>query len=257
MGETNCNGAHMQINDNKITLDDGREVSIYSEEGFRIIGELYVRSSWGAKYSYTMTWLGRPIIQLPDDVMRIQEAIWQIKPDVIVETGVAHGGSLILYASLCKTMEKGRVIGVDIEIRPHNRKAVEEHFLSSYITMIEGNSVGDDILAQVRSLIKPGETVMVILDSNHTKGHVLAELHAYAPMVTSGSYIVATDGMMQDVPDAPRGQSDWTWDNPQQAVKDFLTVNSDFVLEELPRLFDESGTQAQITYWPNAYLKRL
>jgi cephalosporin hydroxylase len=247
----------MHIQDNKITLDDGREVSVYSEEGFRILSALYIRSSWGVKYSYTMTWMGRPIIQLPDDVMRIQEAIFQIQPDVIVETGVAHGGSLILYASLCKTMEKGRVIGVDIEIRPHNRTAIETHFLAPYITLIEGNSVGEDILAQVRSHIKPGEKVMVILDSNHTKAHVLAELEAYASMVTSGSYIVATDGMMQDIPDAPRGQADWTWNNPQQAVKDFLAVHSEFVPQEPPRLFDESGTQVQITYWPNAYLKRL
>lgn len=247
----------MQIHGDTITLDDGRAVNIYSEEGFQILSDLYVRSSWGAKYSYTMTWLGRPIIQLPDDVLHIQEAIFQVKPDVIVESGVAHGGSLILYASLCKAMDKGRVVGVDIEIRPHNRQAIESHFLASYITLIEGNAVSPDTLERVRLQIKPGETVMAILDSNHTKAHVLAELRAYAPLVTSGSYIVATDGIMQNMADAPRAHPDWPWNNPQQAAKEFLAAHPEFALQEPPRLFDESGTKAHITYWPNSYLKRL
>src|SRR5262249_2601890 len=159
----------------------------------------WLNVGWTQRYSYSFTWLGRPLIQLPEDVLRIQEVIHRVKPDVIVETGVAHGGSLILYASLCKAMDRGRVIGIDIEIRPHNRSAIEAHPLAHYITLIEGSSTDASVVGRVKSLIKPSETVLVILDSNHTRGHVLAELEAYAPIVTPNSYIVATDGIMADV----------------------------------------------------------
>src|SRR6202041_1198377 len=138
------------------------------------------------KYSYSFTWLGRPIVQLPEDILLIQEAIYQVKPDVIVETGVAHGGSLIFYASLCKTMEKGRVIGIDIEIRPSNRAAVEAHPLSSFITLLEGSSTNPDVVKQVRAAIRPKEVVLVLLDSCHSKDHVLEELQAYSPLVSKG-----------------------------------------------------------------------
>src|SRR5262249_34591470 len=133
---------------------------------------------WTQRYSYSFTWLGRPLIQLPEDVIRIQEVIHRVKPDVIVETGVAHGGSLIFYASLCKATERGRIVGVDIEIRPHNRAAIEAHPLAKYITLIEGSSTDPGIVERVKSHIKPGETVLVILDSNHSRKHVLDELEA-------------------------------------------------------------------------------
>src|SRR5687767_10361992 len=149
-------------------------------EAFRIISNVWLRCGWDTKYVYSFTWLGRPVIQLPEDMFRIQEVIYKIKPDVIIETGVAHGGSLIFYASLCKAMGKGRVIGIDIEIRPHNRIAIESHHLYEYITLLEGSSTSPKILAQVRKLVQPDETTLVLLDSNHTKQHVLEELHAYS-----------------------------------------------------------------------------
>jgi cephalosporin hydroxylase len=188
-------------------------------------------------------------------MIRIQEVIYQIKPDVIIETGVAHGGSLIYYASLCKAMEKGRIIGVDIEIRSHNRTAIEKHELGSYITLIEGDSTNDKIVDQVKALVKPNESVLVILDSNHTKQHVLKELNAYSPLVTKGSYIVATDGSMNDLYDVPRGDPEWLWDNPTEAALEFAAENPEFVIEQPKWAFNESGLSENITHWPGAYLK--
>ncbi|NKQ39220.1 MAG: hydroxylase, partial [Methanosarcinales archaeon] len=157
-----------------IEMDDTmRTISLYSKEAFELISNQWLKVGWNEKYVYTFSWMGRPVIQLPEDMIRIQEIIYRIKPDVIIETGVAHGGSLIYYASLFKAMEKGRVIGIDIEIRSHNRTAIEKHELASYITLIEGDSTDEKIVDQVKALVKPDETVLVILDSNHTKQHVL------------------------------------------------------------------------------------
>jgi len=180
-----------------------------------------------------------------------------VKPDVVIETGVAHGGSLILYASLFKAMGKGRVIGVDIEIRPHNRKGIETHELGGLITLIEGSSTAASTLEQVRSQLKPGETVLVILDSDHSKGHVAAELEAYQALVTPGSYIVATDGIMKDLHDVPRGRPEWTWDHPTAAAAEFAQAHPEFVLEQPAWLFNESGLSRNLTHWPGAYLRRL
>ena len=159
------------------------------------ISDIWLRAGWDNKYVYSFTWMGRPIIQLPEDMIRLQEVIYEVRPDVIVETGVAHGGSLVFYASLCKAMGRGRVIGVDVEIRPHNRAAIEAHALFPLITLIEGSSIEPQIVEEVKSLIKPDEKTMVVLDSNHEKQHVLAELRAYSPIVSVGSYIVAMDGI--------------------------------------------------------------
>jgi cephalosporin hydroxylase len=148
-------------------------LGLYTKEAFELISLQWVKIGWDQKYSYTFSWLGRPLLQLPEDLMRIQEVIYQVKPDVIIETGVAHGGSLIYYASLFKAMGKGRVVGVDIEILPHNRKAIEEHELSSFITLVEGSSTDTSIVEQVKKLVSPGETVLVSLDSCQTKQHVL------------------------------------------------------------------------------------
>jgi len=160
--------------------DNGRQqqMALYSKEAFEIITHQWVKTGWNQKYQYTFSWFGRPVIQLPEDMIRMQEVIYRLKPDVILETGIAHGGSLIFYASLCKAMNKGRVIGIDIEIRPHNRTAIEAHELYSYITMIEGSSTAPEIVQKAKDLIKPGETVLVILDSNHCYQHVLDELNA-------------------------------------------------------------------------------
>lgn len=201
--------------------------------------------------------MGRPIIQLPEDLIRIQEVIYATRPDVIVETGVAHGGSLIFYAGLCKAMERGRVIGIDVEIRPHNRAAIESHELASYISLIESDSVSDETLMGVRSLIKPGEKVLVILDSCHSKSHVRAELRAYSPLVTVGSYIVATDGIMKFVHDTPRGKADWKDDHPEAAAREFADVHPEFVLQQPEWPFNESSLKDNVTHWPGAWLRRV
>jgi len=249
------------IDDHKITVQDasGRlaEYSLASPEAFRLLSQLWLKAGWNTKHVYTFTWLGRPIIQLPEDMIRVQEVLFTLQPDVIVETGIAHGGSLIFYASLCRAMGRGRVVGVDIEIRPHNRAAVEAHPLFPYITLIEGSSTAPEIVAQVRAHIQPGEKVFVMLDSNHTKAHVLAELEAYAPLVTPGSYIVAADGIMADIAGQARTQPDWTWNNPQDAAREFVAAHPDFAIEEPAWLFNESALTERVTYWPNAYVRRL
>ncbi len=239
------------------TTTGREEHALDSPAAFRLISKEWLNVGWTQKYSYGFTWLGRPLIQLPEDVLRIQEVIHRVKPDVIVETGVAHGGSLIFYASLCKATDRGRVIGVDIEIRPHNRTAIEEHPLSRFITLIEGSSTDAAIVNQVKSHIRPRETVLVLLDSNHSRGHVLAELEAYAPFVTPGSYIVATDGIMADVAGRPGAKDEWTWDNPQEAAREFARRNPSFQLEEPPSLFNEGAITDHVTYWPSAYLRRM
>jgi cephalosporin hydroxylase len=233
-----------------------QELPLYSKEAFELLSQQWVKVGWDQKYSYTFTWFGRPIIQLPEDMIRTQEVIYQVKPDVIVETGIAHGGSLIYYASLLKAMGKGRIIGVDIEIRPHNREAIASHELSSLITLIEGDSVAAEIVQQVKQLISPGETVLVILDSCHTKSHVADELNTYHGFVTPGSYIVATDGIMKDLDDVPGGQPHWKQDNPAAAAMEFAEEHPEFVLEDLKWRFNESQLTANITYWPNAWLRR-
>ena len=233
-----------------------RQLPFASAEAFREVTKAWLRVGWDTKYVYGFTWLGRPIIQLPDDMIRLQEVIFEIQPDVIIETGIAHGGSLIYSASLCQMIGKGRVIGVDIEIRPHNRQAIESHPLSSSITMFEGSSVAPEVVKQVRDQIRPGEKVIVFLDSNHTRDHVLAELEAYGPMVTSGSYIVAMDGIMKDVVGAPRTSPDWVTNNPQTAVDDYLKTHPEFRLIEPKFPFNEGLVTDRVTYWPNAFLKR-
>ena len=256
----------MEINEakNTITTDDGRVVPLYSPEGFRVLSELWLKVEWDQKHLYSFAWLGRPLIQLPDDLMRIQEVIFDLKPDVIIETGIAHGGSLIFYATLCKAMNHGKVVGVDIEIREHNRKAMEEHFLAPYITMIEGSSVAPEIVAQVQKQIPKGARTLVILDSDHTYKHVLAELRAYAPLVSKGSYIVATDGSMEFLDTTPRAKKQyaktvgsWKKDNPKQAALDFVKENKNFVIEEPKFPFNEGAIDFRITHWPSAYVKRI
>jgi cephalosporin hydroxylase len=230
---------------------------IGSPDAFRIISKAWLRSGWDAKYVYGFTWMGRPIIQLPEDMIRMHEVIYRVAPDVVIETGIAHGGSLIFYASLFKAMGKGRVIGIDIEIRPHNRRAIETHEMADRISMIEGSSVDPATVEKVRGGIQAGDRVLVVLDSNHTRAHVLSELRAYAGLVAVDSYIVACDGIMQEVAGAPRTSQDWVTDNPQFAVKDFLRDRDDFVLEEPAFPFNEGQIQERVTYWPNAFLRRI
>ena len=234
-----------------------RSLPLYSDEAFDLLSHHWLKVGWNQKYPYTFSWMGRPIIQLPEDMVRTQEVLYRVKPDVIVETGIAHGGSLIFYASLCRVMGRGRIIGVDIEIRPHNRKAIEAHELASCLTLIEGSSVDPGVVSRVKSLIKPGETVLVILDSNHTKQHVQNELEAYHSLVTPGSYIVATDGSMKDLHDVPRGNKEWIWDHPTAAALEFSQRNTSFVLEQPAWPFNESTLSKNITHWPGAWLRRV
>jgi cephalosporin hydroxylase len=221
-----------------VSVDDNgatRQYKIGTPEAFKIISDIWLRAGWDNKYVYSFTWLGRPIIQLPEDLIRLQELIYAVRPDVIVETGVAHGGSLVFYASLCKAMDSGRVIGVDIE----------------------GSSVDQSIVNEVKSRIGPGEKVMVLLDSCHEKQHVLAELAAYAPLVTPDSYIVAMDGIMEQLAGAPRSNEDWVWNNPRQAAIEFVAQDANFVIEEPPFAFNEGTVSQRVTYWPSAFIKRL
>ncbi|MCT7965208.1 cephalosporin hydroxylase family protein [Laspinema sp. D1] len=237
---------------------DGNQVclNLYSKQAFELISQQWVKVGWNQKYPYIFSWLGRPIIQLPEDMIRIQEAIYRVQPDVIIETGVAHGGSLIYYASLCKAIAKGRVIGIDIEIRPQNRKAIESHELFPYITLVEGNSIEPELVRQVKSMVKPAETVMVILDSCHTKAHVLAELEAYGDLVTPRSYLVATDGIMKELSDVPMGQADWSFDNPTAAAAEFAQQHPEFILKQPGWPFNESELTENVTHWPGAWLQR-
>ena len=246
---------------NKITITRNGETFEYgigTPEAFREISKVYLRSGWDTKYVYSFSWLGRPIIQLPDDMIRIQEIIYEVKPDVILEIGVAHGGSLIYSASLCHAMGHGRVIGLDIDIRPNNRKAIEEHEMSRYITLIEGDSVAEETINQVAKLIKDGESVIVFLDGCHTKDHVLKELYEYSGFISKDSYIVAMDGIMRDMVGAPRSNDDWDWNNPSTAAIEFVKTHHDFILDEPKAPFNEGMiTERTPSYWPNAFIKRV
>jgi cephalosporin hydroxylase len=228
----------------------------------------FTRISTMPKYSYNYFWLGRPIIQYPQDMVAMQELIWQIKPDLIIETGIAHGGSLILSASVlsildyCDAIEQGmmldpkaprrRVLGLDIDIRAHNRAAIEAHPMANRIEMIEGSSIDPVIIAQVQDIARGYERVLVCLDSNHTHAHVLAELEAYAPLVSPGSYCVVFDTIVEDMPaemfpDRPWGPGD----NPKTAVWEYLKTHPEF---EIDKHMDH---KLLISVAPDGYLKRL
>jgi cephalosporin hydroxylase len=238
---------------------DGREEThpLGSDAGFALVSDAWLRAGWDSKYVYSFTWFGRPVIQLPDDLMRIQELFWQVKPDLVIETGVAHGGGQVFFASLCKAAGKGRAVGVELDLRAHNRAALDAHPLRDLITLVDGSSVAPATLDKVNALLHPGDTVLVVLDSNHSKAHVLAELEAYAPLVTRGSYLVATDGIMRRLAGAPRSEPDWGDNNPQAAVEQFLTRHTEFESENPARLFNEGQVTSPVTYWPSAYLKRV
>ena len=219
-------------------------------------------------YSYHFEFLGRPIIQYPQDMVAIQELIWEVKPDLIIETGIAHGGSLIMSASmlalldLCEAQEAGvalepnasrrRVVGVDIDIRAHNREAVETHPMASRITMIQGSSTATEIVEQVQKLAEGRERILVCLDSNHTHEHVLAELQAYAPLTSLGSYCVVFDTIVEDLPsdmfpDRPWGRGD----NPKTAVHEYLKSHPEFVVDQ------QIEKKLMVTVAPNGYLRRV
>ncbi|MBI5569400.1 MAG: cephalosporin hydroxylase family protein [Desulfomonile tiedjei] len=212
--------------------------------------EIY-RSMVIYKYSYNFTWFGRPIIQCPQDIVAMQEIIWNVKPDLIVETGIAHGGSLVFYASLLEAIGgAGEVVGVDIEIRDHNRKAIETHSMAKRIRMIEGSSVADRAVEQVYEAAAGKERVLVALDSNHTHEHVLKELTLYSPLVTEGSYLVVFDTIIEDLPDGLFPDRPWSkGNNPKTAVREFLKTNDRFAVDR------DLETKLLFTVAPEGYLK--
>jgi cephalosporin hydroxylase len=234
----------------------GSRLSLYSDAAFEILSEVWTKVGWNQKHPYGFSWLGRPIIQLPSDLVRVQEVIHRVQPDVIVETGVAHGGSLVFYASLCKALGRGRIIGIDVEIRPGNRAAIESHALASLITLVDGDSVSPAVVKRVHALVHPGERALVLLDSNHGRDHVARELEAYHDLVTPGSYIVATDGIMRDLHDVPRGAPHWRSDNPAAAAADFAARHPEFVLEAPTPPFDERPAPVEVTHWRGGWLRR-
>ncbi|MBX2939235.1 MAG: cephalosporin hydroxylase family protein [Ferruginibacter sp.] len=209
-------------------------------------------ASNSAQYSYNFTWMGRPIIQYPQDMIAMQEIIWRVQPDLIIETGIAHGGSLIYYASILELMGKGKVLGIDIDIRSHNRAEIEKHPMFKRIEMIEGSSVSPDTIQQVSDIAKQYQTVMVSLDSNHTHEHVLKELKAYSPLVTKGSYLVCFDTIVEDLPDNYLPGRPWKQgDNPKTAVREFLKGNDAFVVDT------EIDNKLLISVAPEGYLKKI
>jgi hypothetical protein len=201
-----------------------RTLRMDSAEAFEAVSAAWLRCGWDVKYVYSFTWLGRPLIQLPEDMLRMQELLWRVQPDVLIETGVAHGGSLVFYAGLFAAIGRGRVIGVDIEFRPANRAAIEGHVLAPRIQLVEGSSVAPATLAAVRAAVRPGERVLVV---------------------------------MADFALAPRGSPDWSWNNPLSAVDDFMAENHEFIAEEPGFAFNEGRVRARATYWPRCFLRRL
>jgi cephalosporin hydroxylase len=231
------------------------------------LSRIWVREISPHKWAYNFSWMGRPAIQFPNDAWAMQELIWKVRPDLIIETGIAHGGSLIFSASMlalldmCDAIESGqalapkisrrKVLGVDIDIRPHNRTAIEAHPMSCRIQMIQGSSIATETITQVKEIAAGYSRILVCLDSNHTHEHVLSELNAYAPLVNSGSYCVVFDTIVEDMPgnlfqDRPWGPGD----NPKTAVWEFLKSHSEF---EIDKSIDN---KLLISVAPDGYLKR-
>ena len=233
------------------TTDNG------ANEALQIAAQGFLTASIGPKYSYNFSWLGRPIIQYPQDIVAMQELIWRLQPDLIIETGIAHGGSLIFSASMlelnaaCGGPKDAEVVGIDIDIRAHNREAIEAHPMFRRITMIEGSSVSDAVISQVRAKAAGKRSVMVCLDSNHTHAHVLAELQAYAPLTSVGGYCVVFDTVVEDLPAASSGDRPWgPGDNPMTAARAFLAEYPSFEVDT------SIDNKLLISVAPKGYLRR-
>jgi cephalosporin hydroxylase len=218
----------------------------------------WLKKSAIEKYCYNFKWMGIPIIQYPQDIVAMQEIIYDLKPDLIIETGIAHGGSIVFYASLLELNaisggpKNAKIIGIDIDIRAHNLAKLETHSMFSRMELIEGSSVSDDIVKKVHSLSKDFNKVLLILDSNHTEEHVLSELMAYTELVSIGSYCVVFDTVIDDLPDSMHSDRPWgKGNNPKTAVFKFLADNSNFVIDS------EIDEKIQISVAPSGYLKRI
>jgi len=222
------------------------------DDEFKKLSLEWVKLSFKRKYEYNFQWLGRPIIQYPQDMWAMQEIIWEVKPDLIIDIGIAHGGSLIYYASLLEILGNGEVLGVDIDIRSHNRAEIEKHTMYKRIKMIEGSSISEEIVAKVKEFAKGKKRILVCLDSNHTHEHVYNELLLYSPLVTKGSYVVVYDTFVEDMPDDFFTDRPWhKGDNPKTAVHAFIKGNKDFVIDK------SIENKILITSNPDGYLKRI
>lgn len=233
-----------------------REMPLYSREAFELLSREWVRCGWALHYYFTFTWFGRPILQLPEDLIRLQEVLVALQPDVIIETGIYNGGSLLFHATICEALGKGRIIGVDLNIADETRDAIAAHRLASRIQMVEGDAIAPVTVQAVKALVKPGEKVLVILDSNHTKAHVAGELEAYSPLVPPGFCIIAADGIMRDLADVPGGDPTWEHDNPSAAALEFAAAHPEFEMRQPDWLFNRSTLEKNITYWPDGWLWR-
>ena len=236
-----------------ITLNNGTKnytFDLYSEECFELLSNMMLKVSVEKKLNYQLNWLGRPIIQFPCDVAVLQELIWNIKPDLIIETGVAHGGSLVLSASILELIGKGKVIGIDIEIREHNRVAIENHPLSHRIELIEGSSIDESTVNKIKPYLKENLVVMALLDSNHTEQHVTEEIKIYSDFVTPESYLVVHDGAQAFVSDIPRGKFEWGIDHPLESIHKFIKENKNFEIDKNMTRFGQTSS-------PDGWLKKL
>lgn len=222
-----------------------------ADRDVQALSRVWVREIARHRYAYNFTWLGRPAIQFPQDLMALQEIIWSARPDLIIETGIAHGGSLIFHASMLELLDgDGLVVGVDVDIRAHNRAEIEKHPLAKRIRMIQGSSVDDAIAAQVRALAVGRKSVLVVLDSNHTHAHVLRELQLYSPLVTKGSYLAVFDTLIEDMPADLMGDRSWgPGNNPKTAVWEFLKTNKRFLVD------NDIEAKLLITVAPGGWLK--
>jgi len=198
------------------------------------LSRIWLREVTRHKYAYNFTWMGRPLIQFPQDMIAMQEIVWRVRPDLIIETGVAHGGSLIYYSSLLELLgNNGRVIGVDIDIREHNRIELEKHPMFKRLDLIQGSSIDPAVADKVARLAEGRKSVLVVLDSNHTHDHVLNELKLYAPLVTRGSYLVVFDTLIEDMPDEFFADRPWgKGNNPKTAVREFMTTTDRFAIDK-------------------------
>lgn len=237
----------------RLIIDSGgsaHTVELYSREGLELLAQLWVKAAAQHKVMYEPTWMGVPIIQFPTDILMMQELMWKVQPDVIVECGVAHGGSAVFYASICELLGKGRVLGVEIDFRAHNRAALETHPMRKRIDIVDGSSTDPAVVKEVKRRVGDAERVLVVLDSNHSTQHVLRELDAYHDLVTPGSYLVAMDGAQAHVWDIPRGKLEWKDDNPLAAIRQWLPRHPEF----RP---DPSFTRMLITSNPEGFLRRI
>jgi len=243
------------MTDDRVEFDElkrRQSSEMHADDAMQLNARRFLVAADRHNWSYQWTWLGLPIIQLPSDIVAMQEVIWNSKPDLIIETGVARGGSLILSASLLQLLGRGHVLGIDNDIREHNRRAIESHPLADRITLLEGSSIDEWIIAEVSRHAVQANRVMVVLDSNHTHDHVLSELLTYSPLVTVGQYLVVCDTIVEDLPRQDHRSRPWgPGNNPATALKEFLHNRPEFKADR------EIDNKLLISSSPGGYLRRL